>query len=80
MDIACITAIITAVIAVAGVAGTIVNYTVIKPTQASNAGLQESIADLRALISEIRRDLRTNTDKVQDHEVRISVLEHAHDA
>ena len=59
---------ITAVVGLAGLAGTIFYYAVIKP-------LTGAIADLRELIHDMREDLQRNEEKRQEMDLRLVAVE-----
>ena len=60
--------IITAAVGLAGLAGTIFYYAVIKP-------LTGAIADLRDLIRDMREDLQRNEGKRQEMDLRLVAVE-----
>ena len=60
--------IITAAVGLAGLAGTVFYYAVIKP-------LTGAIADLRDLIRDIREDLQRNEGKRQEMDLRLVAVE-----
>ena len=59
---------ITAVVGLAGLAGTIFYYAVIKP-------LTGAIVDLRELIRDMRGDLQRNEEKRQEMDLRLVAVE-----
>ena len=59
---------ITAVVGLAGLAGTIFYYAVIKP-------LTGAIADLRELIHDMREDLQRNEENRQEMDLRLVAVE-----
>ena len=59
---------ITAAVGLAGLAGTIFYYAVIKP-------LTGAIADLRELIHDMREDLQRNEEKRQEMDLRLVAVE-----
>ena len=59
---------ITAVVGLAGLAGTIFYYAVIKP-------LTGAIADLRELIHDMREDLQRNEEKRQEMDLRLVAVD-----
>lgn len=59
---------ITAGVGLAGLAGTIFYYAVIKP-------LTGAIADLRELIHDMREDLQRNEEKRQEMDLRLVAVE-----
>ena len=59
---------ITAAVGLAGLAGTIFYYAVIKP-------LTGAIADLRDLIRDMRDDLQRNEEKRQEMDLRLVAVE-----
>ena len=60
--------IITAAVGLAGLAGTVFYYAVIKP-------LTGTIADLRELIHDMREDLQRNEEKRQEMDLRLVAVE-----
>lgn len=60
--------IITAAVGLAGLAGTVFYYAVIKP-------LTGAIADLRDLIRDMREDLQRNEGKRQEMDLRLVAVE-----
>ena len=60
--------IITTAVGLAGLAGTVFYYAVIKP-------LTGAIADLRDLIRDMREDLQRNEGKRQEMDLRLVVVE-----
>lgn len=59
---------ITAVVGLAGLAGTVFYYAVIKP-------LTGAIADLRELIHDMRADLQRNEEKRQEMDLRLVAVD-----
>lgn len=79
MDISGIIGIIVASVAVLGFLGSVVKYMIIDPNNKSNKELQETIKELQDLIKDFRREFQIDLEKtnarVENHEVRIAVLE-----
>ena len=79
MGIECIIGIIVAVVTVLGFLGSLIKYMIIDPNNKSNKELQETIKELQDLIKDFRRefqiDLEKTNQRVQNHEIRIAVLE-----
>ena len=79
MEISCIIGIIVAVVTVLGFLGSIIKYMIIDPNNKSNKDLQATIKELQDLIKDFRRefqiDLEKTNQRVQNHEIRIAVLE-----
>ena len=79
MGIECIIGIIVASVTVLGFLGSIIKYMIIDPNNKSNKELQETIKELQDLIKDFRRefqiDLEKTNQRVQNHEIRIAVLE-----
>ena len=79
MGIECIIGIIVASVTVLGFLGSIVKYMIIDPNNKSNKELQETIKELQDLIKDFRREFQIDLEKtnarVENHEVRIAVLE-----
>ena len=79
MEISCIIGIIVASVTVLGFLGSIIKYMIIDPNNKSNKELQETIKELQDLIKDFRRefqiDLEKTNQRVQNHEIRIAVLE-----
>ena len=83
MDINCTIGIIVTSITVLGFLGSIVKYMIIDPNNKNNKDLQATIKELQDLIKDFRREFQIDLEKtnarVENHEVRISVLEdHEH--
>ena len=79
MEISCIIGIIVAVVTVLGFLGSVIKYMIIDPNNKSSKELQETIKELQDLIKDFRRefqiDLEKTNQRVQNHEIRIAVLE-----
>ena len=79
MGIECIIGIIVASVTVLGFLGSIIKYMIIDPNNKSNKELQETIKELQDLIKDFRREFQIDLEKtnarVENHEVRIAVLE-----
>ena len=79
MDISVIIGIIVSSVTVLGFLGSVVKYLIIDPNNKNNKELQETIKELQDLIKDFRRefqiDLEKTNQRVENHEVRISVLE-----
>ena len=79
MEISCIIGIIVASVTVLGFLGSIIKYMIIDPNNKSNKELQETIKELQDLIKDFRREFQIDLEKtnarVENHEVRIAVLE-----
>lgn len=79
MDISGIIGIIVASVTVLGFLGSVVKYMIIEPNNKSNKDLQATIKELQDLIKDFRRefqiDLEKTNQRVENHEVRIAVLE-----
>ena len=79
MEISCIIGIIVAVVTVLGFLGSVIKYTIIDPNNKSNKDLQATIKELQDLIKDFRREFQIDLEKtnarVENHEVRIAVLE-----
>ena len=78
MDISYIIGIIAASVTVFGFLGSVVKYMIIDPNNRNNKDLQATIKELQELIKDFRREFQTDLEKtnqrVENHEVRISVL------
>ena len=79
MDLNCVIGIIAVSVTVMGFLGSIVKYMIIDPNNRNNRELQATIKELQDLIKDFRRefqiDLEKTNQRVENHEVRISVLE-----
>ena len=79
MDLSCIIGIIATSVTVIGFLGSIVKYLILDPNNKNNKELQETIKELQDLIKDFRRefqiDLEKTNQRVENHEVRIAVLE-----
>ena len=79
MDLSYIIGIVAASVTIFGFFGSVVKYLIIDPNNKSNNDLQATIKELQELIKDFRREFQTDLEKtnqrVENHEVRISVLE-----
>ena len=79
MDLNCIIGIIVASVTVLGFLGSVVKYMIIDPNNENNKDLQATIKELQDLIKDFRREFQIDLEKtnarVENHEIRISVLE-----
>ena len=79
MDLSCILGIIVASVTLLGFLGSVVKYTILDPNNKNNKELQATIKELQDLIKDFRREFQLDLEKtnarVENHEVRIAVLE-----
>ena len=79
MGIDCIIGIVAVSVTVLGFVGSVVKCMIIDPNNDNNKELQETIKELQDLIKDFRRefqiDLEKTNQRVENHEVRIAVLE-----